>query len=537
MAINSRTSHTNLALYYIKKLLKLDNDCEPTLIELTINENWKNSLEQLTVAPFDYYLFSVYIWNCNYIEEIATLIKKIHPDSKIILGGPEVTYNLTKWGNLDFVDILVKGQAEDFIPYLFTFNEKVFHSKKTPINIVPFPYGSEDINNLSGRLVYYEASRGCLFNCSYCLSSCSDQKLEYRKLDLVKKELKKLISIKPKIVKMVDRTFNSDKVYARKIWQFIIDEKSSVPFHFEVHPQFLEEADFDILKTAPFDLFHFEVGIQSTDKSILQAVNRPYNWSIEKENIRKLCSLKNVHTHLDQIVGLPMDNRTTAIESFNEILSLKPNEFQLGFLKILPGTGLSDKVEKYEMVVNSSPPYEVVQTSTMNFTEIKEFYKIETELNRFYNSHYFVKTVGFLLANCRDSWTFFSRLQEFSPLDRSVKQWARLGESLLHYIEKYHSQEREYLFDLLRLDWCPFASGQNYPPFLRRNDGELIKIKRKSAYAALSEQIEDFTRRDFNHSILYLPKNEKMIEELENKALLFYRSESVKEYTIDLDLF
>jgi len=536
VAINSRTSHTNLALYYIKKLLKSDRDCQCSLIELTINENWKNSLERLTEEPFDYYLFSVYIWNCEYVEEIVPLIKQIQPESKIILGGPEVTYNLRKWESLNFADILVKGQAEGFIPSLFTCGEGVFNSPKTPIDEVPFPYEQDDINNLKGRLVYYEASRGCLFNCSYCLSSCSEQKLEYRDLETVKTELRQIISIQPKIVKMVDRTFNSDRKYAREIWKFIIKEKSPVPFHFEIHPQFIEDEDFTILRSAPDDLFHFEVGIQSTNKEILTTVNRSCNWFKERENISTLCSLTNVHTHLDQIVALPLDSRATAIKSFNDIMSLKPDEFQLGFLKILPGTSLADEVNQYEMVVNSSPPYEVIQSSTMGFSVIKEFYKIETELNRFYNSHYFVRTMSYLLKKNCDPWTFFSRIQEFSPSDRTVKQWTRLGESLLRYTEKYFSEEREYIFDMLRLDWCPFAPGQTYPPFLKREDGEITKAKRKAAYPIISERIDGFTRRDFNHSILYLPVNKKMIEELDNRALLFYRSESVKQYFIDMNL-
>lgn len=536
IAVNSRTSHTNPALYYIKKILKDDKRIRCRLIELTINENWKQSLETITSHGCDIYMFSVYIWNSNYIEELVPLLKQINPETKIILGGPEITYNMKKWEDLNIGDILVQGQAEAFLPHILEYEEKVFHSPNTPINEVPFPYDQEDYENLQNRLVYYEASRGCLFNCSYCLSSCSDQTLEYRDLHTVKAELKLLIKIKPKIVKMVDRTFNSDKKYARKIWKYLIEEKSPVPFHFELHPLFLEEEDFAILETAPNDLFHFEVGIQSTNREILEAVNRPFNWPKEKENIRRLCSLKNIHTHLDQIVGLPGDTGESAEKSFNEILSLKPDEFQLGFLKIIQGTALSKKVSEYDMIVTSAPPYEVVQTSTMKNSMMKEFYKIETDLNRFYNSHYFVKSLGFLMSLSYDPWSFFSALQDFSPADRTVKQWARLGESLLSYTEKYHREMRDYIFDLLRLDWCPFASAQNFPPFLRKDDGDRVKEKRRKSYSMISEKITDFTRRDFNHSILFLPTDKRLIEELENNAILFYRTKTVHQYKIKLDL-
>lgn len=536
VAINSRTSHTNPALYYIKKILKKDRRVECRLIELTINENWKPSLEKICADPCDIYMFSVYIWNTRCIEELVPLLKQIKPESRIILGGPEITYNIKKWKALNIADVLVQGQAEAFLPLLPDYDQQVFHSPNTPINNVPFPYDSEDYDNLQNRLVYYEASRGCFFNCSYCLSSCSDQRLEYRDLETVKEELKTLIKIKPKIVKMVDRTFNSDKQYAREIWNFIIEERSPIPFHFELHPLFLDEEDFVILETAPEGLFHFEVGIQSTNKKILEAVNRPYNWPKEKENIKRLCTLKNIHTHLDQIVALPLDTAETAIQSFNEILSLKPDEFQLGFLKILPGTALSKSLEKYVMIATSTPPYEVVQTSTMNYSSMRQFYKMETDLGRFYNSHYFIRSLGFLISLSSDPWTFFSELQEFSPLDRTVKQWARLGESLLSYTEKHHSDLRDYLFDLLRLDWCPFASGQNFPPFLRREDGEDIKEKRRKCYAIVSGEITGFTRRDFNHSLLFVPSSGKLIKDLDHKAVLFYRTDSIRQYTIDLNL-
>lgn len=533
-AVNSRSSHTNLALYYIKRLLKYQEGTNTDLIELTINENWKQSLMKLTKQPYDYYLFSVYIWNSDFIEELVPLLKKICPHSKIILGGPEITYNLEKWKKTGTADVLIQGQAESFIPQIFSWKNPVFRSRNTPLNSVPFPYEPEDYANLKGRLVYYEASRGCLFNCSYCLSSCSDQKLEYRDLGTVKKELKVLISIEPKIVKMVDRTFNSRRDYAREIWQFLIDEKSPVPFHFELHPLFLEEEDFSLLETAPENLFHFEVGIQSTDESVLKAVDRPYNWPKEKENIQRLCSLKNIHIHLDQIAALPLDNKESAEESFNEILSLSPDEFQLGFLKILPGTTLAKKAETYGMVVKKSPPYEVVQTSTMSFTEIREFYNVETDLGRFYNSHYFHHTIKYLLENSSSPWAFFTALMEFSPADKSVKRWAVLGECLLKYGEEQNSGDREYRMDLLRLDWCPFASGQNYPPFLKRNDGETTKENRRAAYPFFSKSIAGFTRRDYNRSILFVPTNERLIEELDSKAILFYRSDSIGKYKIDL---
>ncbi|MCP4153357.1 MAG: DUF4080 domain-containing protein, partial [bacterium] len=377
---------------------------------------------------------------------------------------------------------------------------------------------------------------GCLFNCSYCLSSCSDQKLEYRDLETVKKELLQLIAIKPKIVKMVDRTFNSNKKFAREIWQFIIDQNSPVPFHFELHPAFLEEADYNILKKAPNNLFHFEVGIQSTDKEVLKAVDRPFNWNIEKGNIEKLCSIKNIHTHLDQIVALPCDNRKTAINSFNEILSLKPDEFQLGFLKVLPGTKLASTCSENSLTVNPFPPYEVIETASMDFKTIKEFYAIERTLNRFYNSHFFKTTLGFLLGQDITPWEFFSILTEMAPDDQAVKRWPVLGETLLNYGRKYLPEDSDYIKDLLKYDWCPYAPAQTYPPFLRENDGDKIKDSRRTAFDYFSGNYEDFKRSEFNRSILYIPDTERFAKKLGDKAILFYRGHNKKELEIDLSV-
>ena len=311
-----------------------------------------------------------------------------------------------------------------------------------------------------------------------------------------------------------------------------MEQNSSVPFHFELHPAFLEEADFEILKSAPVGLFHFEVGIQSTNVNVLKAVNRPFNWDKEKENIQKLCNLKNIHAHLDQIVALPGDNRETAIHSFNDIISLRPDEFQLGFLKVLPGTKLAQNIAVYNMAVKRGPPDEVISTETMDFQTLTEFYLIERTLNRFYNSHYFKKTLSFLLDHAEDPWQFFTDLSKLAPADQTIKRWPVLGETLLKYAQKFFPGDKGYITDLLRLDWCPYASAQNYPPFLRIDDGETIKISRRKAFDYFSEHHPGFTRRGFNHSILFIPKTNRLKAELSCEGILFYKENRVLELTL-----
>ncbi|MBB6482477.1 B12-binding domain-containing radical SAM protein [Spirochaeta isovalerica] len=525
-AINSRSSHSNPTLFAIRQMLKKEKDLQTVLIELTINENWRDALAKLASQNGTLYLFSVYIWNREYIEKMIPLLKAILPDAKMILGGPEISHNIAYWEDKTWADILVSGQAEDFIPHLLTYREKVYYSAHTPINNVPFPYDKNDREILNGRLVYYEASRGCLFNCSYCLSACRQERPEYRNIETVKKEMRKLIDLNPRIVKMVDRTFNSDRTYAREIWDFLIKLNPPVPFHFEIHPVFLEDEDFNILAKAPEGLFFFEVGIQSTDKDVLKAVDRPWNRSGEKENIDRLCSLKNIHTHLDQIVALPLDTPQKARHSFNEILNHRPDDFQLGFLKILPGTPLAARAGEFGLVSTPFPPYEVVKTSSFSFDDIQRFYRTEADLNRYYNSGYFPGTVGFLMSRFADPWTFFEELGSYSPENPLAKQWPVLAESLFLLSLKHFPDDREYLIDLLRYDWCPHASGQSYPPLIRLEVDNRIKDIRREAYNLFENEINGFTRRSFNHSILFVPVSSRMKKEHSDEITLFYREES-----------
>lgn len=523
-AVNSKSSHSNPTLFHFKNHLAENSDCKVTLLELTINESWRDALEKLTDTNGHYFLFSVYIWNRSWLERLLPLLKKLAPESRIILGGPEITWNRSYWEEMDWTDTLVIGQAEGFMEKLFDFREKVFISPPTPIGQIGFPYGDEDREVLEGRLVYYEASRGCLFNCSYCLSACEQGKPEYRELETVKGHVEKLIALKPKIVKMVDRTFNSDRDFARALWQYLIDRKSPVPFHFELHPLFLEEEDFAILEKAPPGLFFFEVGIQSTDREVLTAVNRPWHRPAERMNIERLCRMKNIHTHLDQIVALPMDTPEKAVRSFNEIISHRPDDFQLGFLKILPGTPLGTGEKSSGMIRTEFPPYEVVETPWFPMAGMREFYRTEADLNRYYNSGNFPETLAELMVLFPSPWIFFRELSRYSPENRVTKQWPELAKSLLLLGEGEIEGGRDYLMDLLRLDWCPHASGQAYPPLLRREEDGEINVIRRNGYPLFKKMIEGFSNRDYKRSILYVPSSQGM-KDRRKEMTLFYRRE------------
>lgn len=546
ISVNAKSSHSNPTLYYMRNLLQQQSGFSSVIIELTINMSWKECLEKLTAEFFDYALFSVYIWNSEFIGNIAELLAKINPEIKLIAGGPEITYNTRYWKDHSSFDLLVTGQAEGFIQHYFLQTENrdsflqngIFSSPHKSITESIFPYAEEDHKHLSGQLVYYEASRGCRFSCSYCLSACENQIFEYKKVETVKKDLLKLSEIKPKTIKFVDRTFNADKEFSREIWQFLIDQNFTVPVHFEIHPVYLETKDLNLFRKMPPGILNVEVGIQSTNKEVLHNVNRAGDWQKEKKILNMLCTIPGIHTHLDQIAGLPGDTPETAVESFNNILSLEPDDFQLGFLKVLPGTPLEERVEEFGIKKASFPPYEIVKTADMDFNFLKILYRIEKLVRYFYNSDYFENTFSCFLKQMKP-WDIFSRLDQLIKEENYSKQWTYLGKCLFDLANELFSENILYIKDLLRLDWCPYAKAQGYPYFLQGEDFEEIKKIRRKVFYHLSENRSDFSRVLYNHSILFIPRTDKLRNELKNKAVLFYKQKNSKplQLTVDINVF
>lgn len=539
LALNSGFSHTNLALRYLKKISDQNSNHSVFLIEYTINKHYQDLIKEigefLLAENFSdtepILVLSAYVWNIEILKYLAVDVLQIVPDLRIFIGGPEVSYNLKNqkyFQKFQNIQILV-GQGEANWKLLlkedFKISEKIIKEKKFSINEIPFPYDEEDIA-VKDKLIYYESSRGCAYRCSYCLSSRSDQKLEFRDLKYVFPELDFFIKHKFRIVKFVDRTFNFKQDHYQKIWLFLLEKvksNSDYPeFHFEIFPELLNEEDFAILKSAPAKLFRLEVGIQSMKKKTLDLINRKNsNLAILNRNLHKLISLSNIHVHLDQIVGLPLEAKNDVISSFNQIHIFFPAHFQMGFLKILPGTLLFEKIEKFALKPSVKPPYEIINSSSLPYQDLLHFQKIENLVETFYNSKHLKKTMRWILKDLfLDCYSFYSKFVSFLENNKvNVLHNFTLEEKIEYLLEFsgsdiFPGDEKlifPFIFDLLIFDYLTFNAKlkrplkvlKKYYSYTEENPFKLIKKQNPE---------EIFTLPVCQGNILqnYLQKSEKL---------------------------
>ncbi|MDA3812892.1 MAG: DUF4080 domain-containing protein, partial [Candidatus Cloacimonetes bacterium] len=417
VGINARYTHSNLALRYLRNFVD-DLEHKTEILEFSINQDMLAILEQITRVRPEFIALSVYIWNTDIIYSLLPEIKKILPDSKIILGGPEVSYNPEEWlSKFSEIDYIVCGAGEAGLRYLLEnglqIGNQIIRKKNPHFSEIPFAYLPSDFPEIKNKYIYYESSRGCSFKCSYCLSSRSDQTLEFRDLENVRKELAFIIKQEPRIIKFVDRTFNINKEHSREIWKFLIDLEPNMTFHFEIHPELLDDEDLQILKKCPKGLFQFEIGIQSTNPETLKAIQRSGNWEKTADIVHQLISLGNIHIHVDLIAGLPFEDMQGFERSFNDIFNLKADHFQLGFLKVLPGTEMAENADKFGITSTKMNPYIILKNQWLSFDDLNKIHKIETLLNVFSNSNKFKTTLQYLIPRFDSPFIFFNDLLDF----------------------------------------------------------------------------------------------------------------------------
>ena len=404
--INARFTHSSLALRYLRDSIETAWQEKPgrvvELREYFISQKYLDILYDMVLAEPDVLLLSVYIWNSRFIENLLPDIHALLPDCILVLGGPEVSYYPQKWfDRFPFINAIVSGAGEEAVRHLASIDFNIQGTFQQTISMpvpdfshVPFPYRDDDFINFENRYLYYESSRGCPFSCSYCLSSRDDNPLSLKDLKTSCDELDMLLKHKPMLIKFVDRSFNANPERARGIWNYLMlhHGASGTRFHFEIHPLLLSEEDFKLLAQAPDGLFQFEIGVQSIHQRTLDAIHRPSDWLKTRSNIERLTDEKNIHIHLDLIVGLPYEGIKEIAESFDEIISLKSGHFQLGFLKGLPGTELlaaysNAKAHRSDMVFMHEAPYEIICSRWLTALELSKLKNISTLVENITNTH------------------------------------------------------------------------------------------------------------------------------------------------------
>ena len=433
-AINAKYIHSNLAVYSLRAYAK-DYQDQIVIGEYTINNRVDYILEQIYKAKPDVLCFSCYIWNMDYVEELITEYHKLCPEVPIWVGGPEVSYEVETFlaehpqvtgvmigeGERTFKQLCKyyvnqTGSLEEIRGIAFRDQDSgktVFTPAQEPMNMSDIPFCYDHIENFENRIIYYESSRGCPFNCSYCLSSI-DKKLRFRDIELVKKELAFFIEKKVPQVKFVDRTFNCRHDHAMEIWRFVKEHDNGITnFHFEISADLLNEEELALIHDMRPGLIQLEIGVQSTNEITIREIHRTMKLELLKDIVRKIQSGENIHEHLDLIAGLPYEDYATFAKSFDEIYALKPNQLQLGFLKVLKGSYMYEHATEYGLIYRSRPPYEVLKTNWLGFGEILRIRQVEEMLEVYYNSGQYATAIRLLETQYASAFAMFAELGTF----------------------------------------------------------------------------------------------------------------------------
>ena len=402
--------------------------------EYTINEPIGKVLRDIISYDADIIAFSVYLWNITEILKLSENIKKIKKDVKIILGGPEVTYQSEKiLKENNSVDYIVIGEGEETFPNLINYLDNstedenhfkhVSYRKDNEIyigeiglvcdtNKIP-RIASSIVKDYDGRIVYIETVRGCPYNCSYCLSS-TIKGIRPFDMERVKEELLILMKAEVRLVKFVDRTFNYDKKRALEIWKFILENNISSQFHFEISAHLIDDEILKFFETVPNDVFKFEIGVQSTNPDTIKAINRNTNFEVITKVTKKIMQQNNITTHLDLIAGLPFEGYERFKESFNDVYNLRPTELQLGFLKLLSGCQITSEKDLYEYAYTSYPPYEILQNKFITFEELTKLKNVEEMVDVYYNSLRYRNSLRIVEEKFKKPFDFYYSLSSYA---------------------------------------------------------------------------------------------------------------------------
>lgn len=459
--LNAKYIHTNIAIRYLKAYAQPEFDV--TLAEYTIKDPIINIVTDLIQKKPQVIGFSCYIWNIEETIKVIKLIKKIDPSITIVVGGPEVTYDYTEWmDRVKEFDYLVIGEGEQTFKQLLTAldTSKAIETvagivyregatvkvnpqmNKLDLKEIPSPHRfAEDISHLSKRVIYIETSRGCPFSCQFCLSSI-EVGVRYFDREKVKADIRYLMANGAKTIKFVDRTFNISRSYAMEMFQFLIDEHlPGTVFQFEITADIMRPEVIEFLnQNAPAGLFRFEIGVQSTNDYTNELVMRKQNFEKLKRTVTMVKDGGKIDQHLDLIAGLPEENYSSFKKTFNDVFAMRPEELQLGFLKMLRGTGLRLRADDHDYIYMDHSPYEILGNNVLPFSDIIRIKQVEDVLEKYWNDHRMNATIEYLVT--RTFSTPFDFFQDFGAYWEK-QGWSRIG----HQLEDLFKRLYEFLKD------------------------------------------------------------------------------------------
>ncbi len=484
--LNSKFIHSNLALRYLRSSCK-DLPATVVMDEFTINDNLQDVIGNIYRHNPDIVALSCYIWNIRETLMLVESLKKVMDRLTIVLGGPEVSFDsISLMEENPDIDVIVRGEGEITFPLLMdslisakpldkikgiTFREgdQIIENEDRPLikdlDTIPFPY-YDGFDGLENRIVYYETSRGCPFECQYCLSSVSHG-VRFFSLDRVKRDIQTFIDAKIPQVKLVDRTFNCNPKRARDIFRMIMEMGGDTNFHFEICGDLLDEETLDLLEDAPHGLFQFEIGVQSTREETLEVIKRKTDFDRLKERVNRLREYRNIHLHLDLIAGLPGEDYMSFQRSFNHVYKLWPDRLQLGFLKLLKGSGIRNDAHSWDYRFLSYPPYEVLQNRDITYGEILKLKDVEDLVEKYYNTHrfeYSLKYLGHIFGG--DYYALYERFAKYwreKGYTKISHSLIRLYEILLEFGLGLDGVNTEYFKDLVKLDYVSQQKPSRYP--------------------------------------------------------------------------
>ena len=505
-ACNAKYIHSNLAVYDLQAYAS-DYADHIVLKEYTINQQKDDIMRDIYLEHPEVVCVSCYIWNLSFVKELMADLIKILPGADFWAGGPEVSYDAEKFltENSEFKGVMV-GEGEETFKELAGYyveknpqdlkdmtgicyrdGDQIIHNgwrQIMDLSSIPFIY--KDLSEFKNRIIYYESSRGCPFSCSYCLSSI-DKKLRFRDTETVKKELQFFIDNKVPQVKFVDRTFNCKHDHAMAIWKYINEHDNGVTnFHFEISADLLREEELQEMSTMRPGLIQLEIGVQSTNPDTIKEIHRTMDFEKLKGIVDRIHSFGNIHQHLDLIAGLPYEDYDSFRHSFNDVYALKPQQLQLGFLKVLKGSHMMEMCREYGIVYKTQEPYEVLSTKWLDYDHVLKLKTVENMVEVYYNSGQFQNTLEYLEKFLPDAFSIYERLGSFYM----EKGYGDISHTRMRRYEIL----LEFLEDVPEISMDQVKDQMVYDLYLREN------LKSRPGFARdqkpFERQIWDFRKRE-----------------------------------------